>query len=79
MGRVGVKVWIYKGDILAEAKVEEAEETVAAPESGDSSKATLVVPTESSVEAEKSPAKTVASVGAEARSSVEPKESNVTA
>jgi ribosomal protein S3 len=26
MGRLGVKVWIYKGDILPEAKEEEAAE-----------------------------------------------------
>ncbi len=30
MGRIGVKVWIYKGDILPEAKVEEEEEAIAA-------------------------------------------------
>ncbi len=29
MGRIGVKVWIYKGEILPEAKTEEAEETLA--------------------------------------------------
>jgi small subunit ribosomal protein S3 len=29
MGRLGVKVWIYKGDILPEAKEEEAAETAA--------------------------------------------------
>jgi len=29
LGRIGVKVWIYKGDILPEAKVEEVEETPA--------------------------------------------------
>ncbi|MFC2020739.1 30S ribosomal protein S3, partial [Chloroflexota bacterium] len=32
MGRIGVKVWIYKGEILPEAKVEEVEEAVAEPE-----------------------------------------------
>jgi small subunit ribosomal protein S3 len=30
MGKIGVKVWIYKGDILPELKKEEAEETVEA-------------------------------------------------
>jgi len=29
MGRIGVKVWIYKGEILPKAKVAEAEETAA--------------------------------------------------
>ena len=32
LGRIGVKVWIYKGDILPEAKVEEAEEVSVVPE-----------------------------------------------
>jgi len=32
LGRIGVKVWIYKGDILPEAVVEEAEVEEAAPE-----------------------------------------------
>ena len=31
-GRIGVKVWIYKGDILPEPKIEEVEETVAEEE-----------------------------------------------
>jgi len=31
MGRIGVKVWIYKGEILPELKVEEAEEVPAEP------------------------------------------------
>jgi small subunit ribosomal protein S3 len=31
MGRIGVKVWIYKGDILPEPKEEEVEEEVAEP------------------------------------------------
>ncbi len=82
MGRVGVKVWIYKGDILAEAKVEETEEAGTEPENSDTGKATLAAPPAglaSSPEAEKAPAKTIASVGVEARSSVETKESNVTA
>jgi small subunit ribosomal protein S3 len=30
LGRIGVKVWIYKGDILPEAKVEEVEEEIPA-------------------------------------------------
>ena len=32
LGRIGVKVWIYKGDILAQPKIEEVEETPAEPE-----------------------------------------------
>jgi len=32
MGRIGVKAWIYRGDILPEAKTEEAETTAAAVE-----------------------------------------------
>jgi len=33
MGRIGIKVWIYKGDVLPELKVEEAEVTAeAAPQ-----------------------------------------------
>ena len=31
MGRIGVKVWIYKGDILPETRVKEVEETLAEP------------------------------------------------
>jgi len=34
MGRIGVKVWIYKGDILPELKSEEAEETPAVAVAG---------------------------------------------
>jgi small subunit ribosomal protein S3 len=32
LGRIGVKVWIYKGDILAQPKIEEVEETPTEPE-----------------------------------------------
>jgi len=48
MGRIGVKVWIYKGEILPEAKVEEAEEAPAEPVA------------EASVEVEEKPAKPAA-------------------
>jgi small subunit ribosomal protein S3 len=34
MGRIGIKVWIYKGDILPELKKEESEETAAAVAEG---------------------------------------------
>lgn len=36
LGRIGVKVWIYKGDILPEAKEMETEETTAEVESASS-------------------------------------------
>jgi small subunit ribosomal protein S3 len=43
MGRLGIKVWIYKGDVLPEAKEEAAAETPAAtqaPVSGNPATAT---------------------------------------
>jgi small subunit ribosomal protein S3 len=43
MGRLGVKVWIYKGDILPEAKEETAEAATAAPVSSSSTAAAPVV------------------------------------
>ena len=46
LGRIGVKVWIYKGDILPEPKVEEAEEMIAEPATSGSLKAEPTVPTE---------------------------------
>ena len=35
LGRIGVKVWIYKGDILPEAKAEEAEKELPAAETAE--------------------------------------------
>jgi small subunit ribosomal protein S3 len=49
LGRIGVKVWVYKGDILPEIKAIEAEETSAEIVSGVSVKAT---PAEKSVESQ---------------------------
>jgi len=46
LGRIGVKVWIYKGDVLPEPKVEEAEEMIAEPAISESLKAKPSVPTE---------------------------------
>jgi len=47
LGRIGVKVWIYKGDILPEPKVvEEAEEMIAEPAISGSLEAKPTVPTE---------------------------------
>ena len=43
LGRIGVKVWIYKGDILAQPKIEEVEETPAEPETSE--KAPVELPT----------------------------------
>jgi small subunit ribosomal protein S3 len=44
MGRLGIKVWIYKGDILPEAKEEEAAEAAAAPQAANSSASTAAAP-----------------------------------
>jgi len=41
MGRIGVKVWIYKGEVLPEPKVEEVEETPAEPVADVSTEAEL--------------------------------------
>ncbi len=46
LGRIGVKVWIYKGDVLPEPKVEEVEEMIAEPAISGSLKAKPSVPTE---------------------------------
>ena len=43
LGRIGVKVWIYKGDILAQPKIEEVEETPTEPETSE--KAPVELPT----------------------------------
>ena len=47
MGRIGVKVWIYKGEILPEP-AEEVEETLAEPVADDSVEASLSVEQEES-------------------------------
>ncbi len=57
LGRIGVKVWIYKGDILAQPKIEEVEETPAEVEAEPTE--AEVKPTEAEVkpaEAEVKPA-----------------------
>ncbi len=45
MGRLGIKVWIYKGDILPEAKEEEAAETPATAAAGAPAAAAPAAPT----------------------------------
>lgn len=72
MGRIGVKVWIYKGDILPELKTAGAEET------------TAELPVDVSVKGSPSPkleeasAATVTSGSVQAESSVKPEGNNVT-
>ena len=46
MGRIGVKVWIYKGDILPEPKIEEIEEALTEAITGVSATATPPAPAE---------------------------------
>jgi len=46
LGRIGVKVWIYKGDVLPEPKAEEVEEMIAEPAISGSLEAKPSVPTE---------------------------------
>ncbi len=62
MGRIGVKVWIYKGDILPTPKVMEEEELLAEP----------VVEAAPAVEAEEEPAELVVSEAATVAPSAEP-------
>ncbi|MFB0559083.1 MAG: 30S ribosomal protein S3 [Dehalococcoidales bacterium] len=64
MGRIGVKVWIYKGDILPEPKVEVAEEMIAEPATAVSPKA--------------EPAEAAAAISPEAEPAVEPEKKPVT-
>jgi small subunit ribosomal protein S3 len=56
LGRIGVKVWIYKGQIMPEIKVEEAEEKPAATAEA----APAPTPEEKPAAAEEKPAKAVA-------------------
>ena len=44
LGRIGVKVWIYKGDILPEAKVEEVEKEIPAAETDEAEVPTGMAP-----------------------------------
>ena len=86
MGLIGVKVWIYKGEILPEPKVEEIEEIPAEPVAEVSveleekpakpavRKRAKAAP---SPEPEETPAEPVAEVSAEAELSTEPGENNV--
>jgi len=62
MGRIGVKVWIYKGDILPTPKVMEEEELLAEP----------VVEAAPAVEAEEKPAELVVSEAATVAPPAEP-------
>ena len=74
LGRIGVKVWIYKGDILPEPKVMEAEEVPAEVVANESVEAVT------SVEPERKPAESVADISVEAvpSASVKPEEKDVT-
>ena len=72
MGRIGVKVWIYKGDVLPEPKVEEVEEMIAEPVEDVKTEA---APSPSPVEASAEP---VEDVKTEAELSVEPGDNDVT-
>jgi small subunit ribosomal protein S3 len=94
MGRIGVKVWIYKGEILPEAKVEEVEEAPvepvaeAAPAVEVEEKPAKPVakrrakagpaPEAKVEEVEEAPVEPAAEVSAEAEVSTEPGESDVT-
>jgi len=70
LGRIGVKVWIYKGDILPEPKLEEVEEMPAEVVAGEGAK---IEPAEA-VEPVEVLAEPVAEKGAETVPSVEPEE-----
>jgi len=72
MGRIGVKVWIYKGEILPERKVEEIEELSAEPV------AEVSVEESAAEEAEEKPAEPVAEVSTEEEPSAEQGEDSVT-
>jgi len=67
MGRIGIKVWIYKGEVLPERKVEEVE---GAPVELAAEAGTVVTPP---VEAEEKPAGQEAETVNEAASPIEPK------
>jgi len=71
LGRIGVKVWIYKGDILPEPKVvEEAEEMIAEPAISESLEAKPTVP----IELVETQAEPVADKGAEVAPAVKMEE-----
>ena len=53
LGRIGIKVWIYKGDILPESKVEEVKEEVVEPVAEVSVKEEVVEPVAEVSEAKK--------------------------
>jgi len=80
MGRIGVKVWIYKGEILPEPRVEEAEEASAEPVAEVSTETTPAVALEEKLTkpAVRRRAKATPSPEPEAESSMEQGESNVT-
>ncbi len=94
MGRIGVKVWIYKGEVLPEPKEEFEEEAPAELVAEVSAEATPAVELEEkptkparrrsakkaapSPEPEETPAELVAEAGAEAESTEDQGESNVT-
>ena len=71
MGRIGVKVWIYKGEILPETKVEEVEEIEEAPAEAVVDASAEAKP---AVEPEEVPAEAVVDASAEAKPAVEPEE-----
>jgi small subunit ribosomal protein S3 len=70
LGRIGVKVWIYKGDILPEPKLEKVEEIPAEVVAGEGAK---IEPAEA-VEPVEALAEPLAEKGAETVPSVEPEE-----
>jgi small subunit ribosomal protein S3 len=61
MGRLGVKVWIYKGDVLPEAKEEAAAETPAVTQAAASGSPTVATSSSTAVGTEASDAATKAS------------------
>ncbi len=57
LGRIGVKVWIYKGDILPEAKMAEEADAIGEPVTTEESKVVEKVKTAEKVEAAEKPGK----------------------
>ena len=80
MGRIGVKVWIYKGEILPERKVEAIEESVAEEVAEKPAEPVAEVSVEESVaeEVAEKPAEPVAEVSTEEEPSAEQGEDSVT-
>ena len=70
LGRIGVKVWIYKGEILPEPKIMEAEEISAELAVGKEAEAELAI----AAEPEEKPAEPVAAEIAEAAPEAKPEE-----